>query len=166
MGMSMGNTSQIKRLLIVLFIGPLVFILALGLIRFGIDFFINQKRIGNSEYYLTYQVESYHPILIRKRSFFGSQKLWESRSYVYYVFWDESYILFPIYSTSYSIESINIIRYAEEPNITNIVTMQPKDSTRIFHVVDSLQIKLEQMKLKTIGRPNKYIYNDLMAIVP
>lgn len=162
----MGSTSQIIRTLIILFISPLVFILVLGLLRFGIDYFINQRRIGNSEFYLTYQVESYRPILIRKQSFFGSQELWESSTDVFYVFWDESFILFPIYSTSYSIESINIIRYTEDPNTTKIVTIQPQDSTLLFHVVDSLQIRLEQMKLKTIGHPKKNIYNDLMTIVP
>ena len=130
----MGSTSQIKRVLIILFIGPLVLILVLGLLEFGIDSFINQKRIGNSEYYLTYEVVSHRPILIRKQSFFGSRELWDSSDNVFYVFWDESFILFPTYSASYSIKSINIINYTEDSNTTEIVKIQQKDSTRLLNV--------------------------------
>ena len=155
----MGNTSQIKRILIVLFIYPLVFILVILILRFGIDFFINQKRIGNSEFYLTYQVDSNHPILIRKLSFFESQELWESSACVFYVYWDESYILFPVYSTSYDIESYNLIRY-DNAKIELFKTL-PKDSAVYYHLIDSLHIRLDQMKLKTLGCHNISIYDDL-----
>ena len=154
----MGNTSQIKRVLLIILLFPLASILFVDLLTFTVDSFINQKRIGKTDFYISYQMDGAIPILVRKPSFFAKKEEWISEGRVYYVYWNQSFLIFPEYTKDFHIKRYNIINY-DDQNI-ELISWPLKDSVLFFSSIDSLGLKTQSMNYSSI-RCRKNVFDDL-----
>ena len=133
----MGRYSQLKRFITILVLGPvLAFIIWYGLTCF-VDYAINQKRVGSTNFYLIIQEPWVDVELVRKKSVLSQDYYPVSVGDIRFVYWDQSTLTFTRhYGKNREKHEYVIIPYGRQIDDLDIIRFQ--DESKYMRSCDSL----------------------------